>query len=482
MISIDFTDSLAKIAVGSFKNGSVTVTNAFTVNLTEGMITNGFIVDAPQICAVLREALRANQIKEKEVVVSISSNQIVLKDLSVPKTRGDQFNIMVHNQIKSEMGINDDYNISYTIIGENKNDASKVDVFATACPQRLVDGYVGLFETFGLKLVGVNITSSCITRILGTDPDFEAKMPLLVAQIDKNFININIFAGGQLVFSRYVNVDQTELKLTDNYLEKTTYDNVFRMLQFFNAQHDEQIKNVILYGAVENSEIMIKAIGQLGVDVSVMNQPASVSSFAGFDFNNYANAVGAIFKRNKDTEHINLLESVSAQGSSQSKMFTMILLILVLGSALLIGLTFLYAFISTKSYEKKTEAIETYITEQQPNIDRVTAKEALLVAKQGFRDMAENASSAYASRPVLSREAFSQIENCLNGKGKIISVSYTDSDLTISIEATSRINASNFAEDLNKTGYFDDVTYNGYTVSNEVVTSQVILKIKGGDK
>lgn len=480
MISIDFTDSQAKVSVGTFKGGSVNIANAFTVALSEGMINNGFIVDAPQICSVLREAFRSNQVKEKEVVVSISSNQIVFKELSVPKARGDQFNIVVHNQIKSEMGITDDHNISYTIIGDNKDDASKTDVFATACPQRLVDGYIGLFETFGLKLVGVNITSSCITRLLSTEPSFNERMPLMVVQVDNSFVNINIYNGGQLVFSRYVNVDQTELKLTDNYLEKTTYDNVFRMIQFFNAQHNEQIKEVMLYGNLENSEIMMKAISQLGVEVGEMKQPASVSSFVGFDFNTYANAVGAIFKRNKDTEHINLLESVSAQGSSQNKMFTTILLILVLGSVLIIGLAFLYTFLTTKTIEKNTQAIETYISEKQPDIDRITSKETLLEATKSFRDMAMNANKAFYSRPELKLDTFMQIEKCINGKGSIININYTQTGFIISGRFNKELDASNFAEDLAKLNYFDDVIYNGYVNSNGVITSQVTVLVKGG--
>lgn len=484
MLSIDFTDSQAKIVTGMYSKQGVNISNATTVAIPDGAINNGFIIDIPKICTELQQAVKANQIKEKDVVISISSNQVVFKEMDVPG--GDQLDLRVNNQMKADMGISDEYNISYTIVGRHTDDSGKetITVFATACPQKLVDGYISLIETMGgLNLVGVNITSSCISRILASEPSMASRMPLMVVQVEKSFINLNIYNMGQLVFSRYVNVDQTELKLTDNYLEKTTYENVFRTIQFFNAQHDEQIKEVLLYGFIENSEVMTKAIGQLDVSVGMLLQPPMVSGFSGFDFNVYANAAGAIFKRNKDTEHINLLESLSEQSKSQSNLFFGILGIVFLGSIILIGLVYLYNFLMIKNDEKKIDDIEAYISQKQPELNEITLLEETLSIAQNYEVMSGNLRNAYKTKPIIEKDVFSKIESTLASQGGTLkSASYTSSGMVLTIETTTQVSPSNFSEALDKLKYFDKVNYNGYsTDENNKTTHTITVLVKGGE-
>ena len=484
MLSIDFSDSQAKIVSGAFKNGTVTVTNSVTVDFEDGLINGGYVVDIPQVSSIIGTAMRSSQMKEKELVISFSSNQIVFKELLVPKVKGDQFNLAVNNQVKSETNISDDYNISFTIIGEEVTDDGKelVRVFATACPQAIVDSYINLASAIGCNLVGVNISSTCIARALQSEAQIKARCPLMIVQMDGAFLSMSIFNNNMIVFSRFVNIDKNEARLSDDYLARTAYDNVFRLMQFYNSQNEEEpIKEVLFYGKLENSEKVLEAVSKLGVEAGVLNQPTTVTGYAGFDFNAYANAVGAIYKRNKDTEHINLLESVSAQNGAQSKMFLMILGVLVLGSLLIIGLVFLYLKLDMNSKQKKIDNINAYIASKQEDINRVEALEQELNLLHNYKEIAKHLDEAYKTRPILDNDVLAVVDKYLAGKGSLVGISYVAPELTLTIESSTQSAPSNFAEETDLSKYFDDVKYNGYTTTNGVTTHTVILTVKGGE-
>ena len=483
MLSIDFSDSQAKIVSGSFKNGTVSVVNSLTVDFEEGLINGGYVVDIPQVSSIITTAIKSSQIKEKDLVVSFSSNQIVFKEITVPKAKGDQFNLAVHNQVKSESNISDDYNISFTIIGEEVTDDGKgmVNVFATACPQTIVDSYTNLASAMGLNLVGVNISSTCIARVVQNESNLREKSPLMIVQIDNSFLSMSIFNNNMITFSRFVNIDKNEVKLSDDYLSRMTYDNVFRMMQFYNSHNEENpIKEVILYGKIDNSQKLIEAIGKLGVGVGIMNHPSTVTAYSGFEFNDYANATGAIYKRNKDTEHINLLESVSAQGNSQNRLFLTILGVLVLGSLLIIGLVFLFLRMEIGRKEAKIDKINAYIAGQQEAINRIDAERTELNLLTNYKDVAKHLDEAYKTKPLIDKNIMAVIDKCLNGKGTITGIDFALPEVTITVEYNSTAAPANFAEEINKLNYFDKVVYNGYNQNDKIIDT-VTLTIKGGE-
>ena len=485
MISIDFSDSQAKIVSGLFKNGSVSISNSVTVDFEDGLINGGYVVDIPQVSSIITTAVKSSQIKEKDLVVSFSSNQIVFKEMAVPKVKGDQFNLAVNNQIKSETNISDDYNISFTIIGEEVTEDGKevVNVFATACPQAIVDSYINLASAMGYNLVGVNISSTCIARALQNEASVKEKCPLMVVQIDASFLSMSIYDNNMIVFSRFVNIDKNEARLSDDYVARTVYDNVFRLMQFYNSRNEENpISDVMFYGKLENSEKVLDAVAKLGVETSMMNQPTTVSAYAGFDFNAYANAVGAIYKRNKDTEHINLLEAVSAQGNGANKLFLSILALLVGGSVLIIGLVFMFFKLEINRKEKKIENINAYIASKQPDIARIDALQAELNLLTNYKTVAKHLDEAYQTRPVVNNEVMAIVAKYLAGKGTLTGINYVAPNLTVTIKAPNQNAPAAFAEEIDKSNYFDDVRYNGYTTDNNNVTLHtVILTIKGGE-
>ena len=217
------------------------------------------------------------------------------------------------------MGISGDYNISYTIVGEtvDENKNPLIKVLATACPQRLVGGYVKLFTHMGLALKAVNISNNAISRLIQNTPKMSGYMPLLLVQIDKEFLNINLYEDNVLSFSRYFKIDPPSTIITQRtILLGLLYDKPVRMFQFFQSRKDmKPIKEMMFYGEIGDFIALTNTVSGFSVPCHILSAPTTIASRADFEFTVYANAIGALYKVNKELEHINLLDTTAAKES-----------------------------------------------------------------------------------------------------------------------------------------------------------------------
>ena len=222
MLSIDITDRQIKLVRGVHSGSKIKVQDADMRELSMGMVSNGYITDVPMVAAELNDIIKQKDIKEKEAVVSITSSAIVYKELLVAKPKNMKNPAIIEAMIQSNMNISSDYNISFTIAGETEDEEKNkmLKVIASACPQRLVDGYVRLFSHIGLQLKGVYISNNSVTRLIVNTPKLADKMPMLLIQIDKNFLNMNLYEDNQIVFSRFFNIDPNDYDNAPDYVTR----------------------------------------------------------------------------------------------------------------------------------------------------------------------------------------------------------------------------------------------------------------------
>ena len=327
MLSIDITDRQIKLVRGVHSGNKIRVQDADMRELTLGMVSNGYITDVPMVAAELNDIIKTKGITEKDAIVSITSSSIVYKEMLIPKPKSIKNTAAIEAMIQANMGVSKEFNISFTIAGETEDEEKNklIKIIATACPQRLVDGYVRLFSHIGLSLKGVNIANNSVTRLIINTPKMADRMPMLLIQIDKGFLNMNLYEDNQIVFSRYFNIDPSDYDNAPDYVIRALSDNLFRMIQFIKSRKGAKpLKEIMFYGDTGNFIELSNAISSFNVPVHVLAAPSTVITMTEIDFTKYANAIGAIYRRNKDLEHINLLEATSAKESKGMNGYLMI--------------------------------------------------------------------------------------------------------------------------------------------------------------
>lgn len=470
MLSFDITDRHVRIIRGTEANNKIKVAAASTIDLEEGLIVNGHIKDIPKMATIINDELKARRMADKEAVISISSNLVIFKELHIPKAKGAQLLSMVQNQMQHTMGIADDYSISYTIAGEIEEDGVQaMKVLATACPFEVVDCFRKVFSMLGIGLRSVAVACNTITRIILSDPKMRAKMPMLLVQIDPNFVSLNLYENNQLTFSRFASIDPVDYDNSPDYIYEAVNENIFRMFQFQKSRNgDNPIQNVVFYGDTSENYIRLtNALEQMDITTSLLGIPNNIGGYENFEFQAYANAIGAMFRSNKDSERINLLEVDAAVGrSSAGASFAISVGVAALAAVAVVAGVTLFFQMTKSQYEADTAAIQTKIDspetaqriaavdEMQAKIDKVTA----------FKNGVETAKYIYDTQPKLTSEVIETInENFKGTTADVKTYTYGEGAFSILCEATDNDDPAKVVANFMEQDIFDNVTYNGYS-------------------
>lgn len=499
MLSFDITDRNIRIVKGVEGSGKIKISSAATLNVEEGLIVNGHVKDIPNIATLINGVLKKNKMPDKEAIVSLSSNLTIFKELTVEKpAKAQDMQKVVKQQMQSALNLDDSFSITYAIVGDSEekseSGAAMVKVLATACPYEIVNSYREVFKLLGISLKSVMVGCNCITKVLLADTRIKTKMPLLAVQIDNNFISLNLYEDSQLSFSRFASIDPADYNNSPDYVFEAVTENIFRMLQFQRSRNTgEVVENVVLYGDTHDYVKLTDELEKMDLSVSLINVPPQIHGHENLEFSLYANAIGAMFKRNKDTEKINLLETelgaamkragnAASTGNSQAGLLVM--LGCIVGAAVIAGGAWFAMTMINNGVKDDIASAEEYIASKQPELDY---RERLLGIQDNvnaYNTKIVNARDAFYSQPVINGDKYDTIQAVLDATAEELSLddcyittpSYSNGTMSFSVTAAGSEEAvqklpSIFIDHLQdetyegNNGYYHTATYSGYSVS-----------------
>lgn len=429
MLSFDITDKNIRIIKGTESGGKIKVSAAAELELDEAVIVNGHVNDPNRVAGMINKTLKSSGIADKEAIISISSNQTVFKELMIPPNpKESEFMKNVRIELKNQINIDDSYSVAYVIVGDPEDDENggKVQkVLATACPQNVVDSYKRIFNMLNIQLKSVMIGCNAITKVLLADAKTKAKMPLLAVQIDANFISLNLYENNTLSFSRFASIDPEDYDHPNDYIFEAVNENIYRMLQFARIRGSEEIRNVVFYGDVDAQPDLYNRLQNEqkanDLEISRLNVPPQIHGSQDLNFSLYANAIGAMFKRDKLTEHINLLETDAANAGIAGKVpqddqsFKLVAIAGVALAVVVVGVAFGILAVSDASYKAKTADLRKTIDSPE-TAAKLQQYDDLQAMKENVRLYADNittARDAYQSQPIFNEAVYTAIDEAM---------------------------------------------------------------------
>ena len=423
MLSFDITDRNIRVVKGVENANKIKISSAATVNVEEGLIVNGHVKDVPAVATLINNVIKMHKMPDKEAIVSISSNLTIFKEMTVAKGRAQDLQKTVKQQMQNELNLDDSYSVSYIVVGEaDSRDVNEPSykILATACPYEIVNSYREVFKLLGIRLISVMIGCNCITKVLLADTKIKSKMPLLAVQIDNNFISLNLYEQGQLSFSRFASIDAADYGYSDDYVFEAVNENIFRMLQFHRSRNTgESIENVIFYGDTHEYVRLTDELEKLDLKTSLINVPPQIHGHENLEFSLYATAIGAMFKRNRETEKINLLDTDfgtalknRAAGKNNDTLGSVILLASLLAAGVIVGATWGVFKIKDIGIKKDIQECVDYIDSPatKKKLDHQVRLLGVEETVKAYRTKMINASDAYKSMPQLEGKAYDEIE------------------------------------------------------------------------
>ncbi|HAJ96477.1 MAG TPA: pilus assembly protein PilM [Ruminococcus sp.] len=504
MLSFDITDRKIRIIKGTESGGKIKISSAAEISLDEAVIVNGHVNDINRVAVMINQVLKAQNMPDKEAIVSIASNQTVFKELLVtPNSKESEFMKEIRMQLQVQINVDDSYSVAYVIVGDPEEDETgerKQRVLVTACPYDVVDCYKRVFHMLGITLKTVMIGCNAITKVLLADSKVKAKMPLLAVQVDTDFISLNIYENNQLSFSRFASIDPEDYENPDDYVFEAVLENIERMLQFSRSRSAEEIENVVLYGDLNCSEgLYDRLVEELsgssgdedGLTVTQLTVPPQIHGYQSLEFALYANAIGAMFKRDKATERIDLLETETSTQARSTKVDDSSLIYGVIGlgvSLVCVVGVFAALTIMDNNTKNDTKKLRDFL-DSPDTAAQLTLYDELQERKtkvNAYADAIDTASEAYKTHPILSREVYEAIDDALVSTATVEnvgtvqessagSVNYEDGVFEIPVSVITKEEFSQkypaamvqYIYD-NYSDMFENVNYTGYSAAQVV--------------
>ncbi|MFA5659671.1 MAG: hypothetical protein WC900_10365, partial [Oscillospiraceae bacterium] len=263
-------------------------------------------------------------------------------------------------------------------------------------------------------------------------------------------------------------IDKEDYTSSD-YVMEALNENVFQMIQFCKAHGGKGISDIVFYGEVRDYIKYTKVLEQQDVKTHILSVPSILSGYENFEFTAFANAIGAMYKRKKETERINLLDIDTTVSRNVDKGFITAMVGVFALCAVMVGGCYAYYTYLSKGVQDDIDEINTYISEAQDELVEITRLQGVLAKVNVYKIGAENAKAALASRPKLQSDVFNTIWECAEYvsddedaiyKSLITEMAFNnDGEVELTLLCRDMSYPADFVEELYKTGFFEGIVY-----------------------
>ncbi len=282
--------SLVGLDIGSsaLKAGEITATkdgfalkNFGMISIAPGAIEEGTINDPENVADSIRQLFKANNIKEKNVAISIGGYSVIVKKIDVQTATEELLQETIHSEAEQYIPFDiSEVNIDYQILGEKEADSNQMSVILVAAKKEMISEYINLVQIAGLNPCIIDVDAFALQNIFEVNYDLIDENVVLI-DIGANKTSLNILKGHSSVFMRDVSlgcsqinqkiislidcsfIEAEQLKLSKQ-TDKISPDDLKQIVSsvvsewsieirraldfYYSANPDEQIKSIVLSG------------------------------------------------------------------------------------------------------------------------------------------------------------------------------------------------------------------------------------------
>lgn len=276
ILSIDIGAYEIKVVEGKETKKGIIIDNYFTIPTPKGAYDNGKIVDKHLIHYAIKEGLKENNIKHKDVYLTINSPSIITREIVIPKVEEDEIENILKFQIEDYLPMNsEDYVSQFRIIGNIYEDnVEKLHLLLIAIPKEIIESHYKLLKDLNLNPIVLDYQSNSIAKLINYN----------------NLIN-NSYAIDNITFAALdIGYDSTKVSIIKNGVV-----HVSRIVEIGGKYIDESILNFFEYSLeeLEEKKREIEDINQIDEELT---DPSSIESIIKESFQALNERIDIIFR------------------------------------------------------------------------------------------------------------------------------------------------------------------------------------------
>jgi type IV pilus assembly protein PilM len=184
------------------------------ISLPPDTIMDGEIENAQALTDALRNLLKSEKIKNKEAVVGISGQSVIIKKISVPLMSEEELAEMIREEAEQYIPFDiNEVNLDFQIVRAEGDipvakgatpvsEEKQMDVIIVAVRKEVVQSFLNVFKEVGMKVKVVDLAVFALQNIFEFNYEVETDASIALVNIGASMTNVNILEGGVTAFTR----------------------------------------------------------------------------------------------------------------------------------------------------------------------------------------------------------------------------------------------------------------------------------------
>lgn len=200
VISIEAGVWWTKVSLVEYRKKNPPVYQAFAFRTPENSVEDGYIRDKDSFANALKEELRRHNIREKEVVFTLSSSKVVTREVLIPFVKDNKIRGIIDAQMRDYFPMDvSSYTVSYSKMDVEEIDGKKqIKLLLVAIPDNLLNNYCTFADLAGLKVETFDYIGNGTVQLM-CDSFLQNAV---VVQLEEQATVISILENKKLVFQR----------------------------------------------------------------------------------------------------------------------------------------------------------------------------------------------------------------------------------------------------------------------------------------
>lgn len=168
-------------------------------------IVDGDIMDSNAVASAIRQVLGEQKIKSKDVAISVSGQQVMVKKVTLPLMSMSELAESVRWEAESffpaGQGL-ESYALDFSVIDERPQDGN-MDVVLVACRKDKMEAYLACVTQAGLKAASVDVDVFALQNAFELNYGMGGQDEVVaLVNMGATFTNLSMIVGGRSVFWR----------------------------------------------------------------------------------------------------------------------------------------------------------------------------------------------------------------------------------------------------------------------------------------
>jgi len=281
MLSLHWTSGKIKVLVGSYIKKKFKLEKSFIVNIPEGDFWNRG--DKEKIINILKEELMKNNVREKDLYVTLETKDFFLRIMEFPSIPMKELRENIIYELEELYSFREDsMNLSFAILSSNKD---KTRVLVSTFPRVIIDSLKELSEKLKLNLKYIEVSSLSALRGLVVE-NYNFSKNQVVLFLGNDITDIYVFQKGNLINLYNLSIGTSDL-LYETSPVNTTLTSWSDEIKTYLLNLPFNIDELLIIGEEEKSIPLLNYIQDIFSDFPVIinknlwlsNIGVSISSF-----------------------------------------------------------------------------------------------------------------------------------------------------------------------------------------------------------